>query len=194
MPRRIKPQLHPHLCCEHDRDNLRQRRHCLSLPTTAGSLKKTKPSGSTRTAPPTTAPPRRVAPLLCGRPVRHRPHLWNEFPRQPHGLRRPGLHGAALVRRRPDHARYPPWQPDPRAAHPRGVRPGQRRLPARPELHGAPVPTSGGTTPVMPSSVHLDPTKRYYISILPGDAGNPFPAYTSAPNCFSHARLIPTAA
>jgi len=22
--------------------------------------------------------------------------------------------------------------------------------------------------------VHLDPTKRYYISVLPGDAGNPF--------------------
>jgi hypothetical protein len=42
---------------------------------------------------------------------------------------------------------------------------------------------AGGTAEVMPSSVHLDPTKRYYISILPGDAGNPFPAYTSAPNC-----------
>ena len=26
----------------------------------------------------------------------------------------------------------------------------------------------------MPGSVHLDPTKRYYISILPGDAANPF--------------------
>jgi hypothetical protein len=44
--------------------------------------------------------------------------------------------------------------------------------------------TSGGTTPVNPSSVHLDPTKRYYISILPGDAANPFPGNTSAPtNC-----------
>ena len=29
-------------------------------------------------------------------------------------------------------------------------------------------------TPVMPGSVALDPTKRYYISILPGDAANPF--------------------
>jgi hypothetical protein len=48
-----------------------------------------------------------------------------------------------------------------------------------------PCLTSGGTTPVLPSSVHLDPTKRYYISILPGDAGNPFPAYTSAPNCLT---------
>ena len=38
---------------------------------------------------------------------------------------------------------------------------------------------------MLPSSVHLDPTKRYYISILPGDAGNPFPAYTSAPNCLA---------
>ncbi|HYL15122.1 MAG TPA: hypothetical protein VEV41_18935 [Terriglobales bacterium] len=47
-----------------------------------------------------------------------------------------------------------------------------------------PCLTSGGYTPVLPSSVHLDPTKRYYISVLPGDAGNPFPANTSAPtNC-----------
>src|SRR6266436_832106 len=29
-------------------------------------------------------------------------------------------------------------------------------------------------TPVNPSQVHLDPTKHYYISVLPGDAGNPF--------------------
>jgi hypothetical protein len=48
-----------------------------------------------------------------------------------------------------------------------------------------PCLTSGGTTPVNPSSVHLDPTKRYYVSVLPGDAGNPFPAYTSAPNCLA---------
>ena len=43
--------------------------------------------------------------------------------------------------------------------------------------------SSGGTTYVNPNTIHLDPTKRYYISILPGDAGNPFPAYTAAPNC-----------
>ncbi len=29
-------------------------------------------------------------------------------------------------------------------------------------------------TPVDPSELHLDPTKRYYISVLPGDAANPF--------------------
>ena len=29
-------------------------------------------------------------------------------------------------------------------------------------------------TPVDPSQVVLDPTKRYYISVLPGDAANPF--------------------
>jgi len=47
-----------------------------------------------------------------------------------------------------------------------------------------PCLTSGGTTPVMPSSVHLDPTKRYYISVLPGDAANPFPGNASPPtNC-----------
>jgi hypothetical protein len=53
----------------------------------------------------------------------------------------------------------------------------------RPDPNCATLPclTSGGTTPVMPGSVHLDPTKRYYISVLPGDAGNPFPSNTSAP-------------
>jgi len=40
--------------------------------------------------------------------------------------------------------------------------------------------TSGnGATPVMPGSVALDPTKRYYISVLPGDAANPF--YAASP-------------
>src|SRR5437588_252224 len=34
--------------------------------------------------------------------------------------------------------------------------------------------TAGQQTPVSPGSVHLDPTKRYYISVLPGDAANPF--------------------
>jgi len=35
-----------------------------------------------------------------------------------------------------------------------------------------------------PSQVHLDPTKRYYISVLPGDAGNPFAAgYALPPQC-----------
>src|SRR5713101_7890710 len=29
-------------------------------------------------------------------------------------------------------------------------------------------------TAVDPGQVHLDPTKRYYLSVLPGDAGNPF--------------------
>ena len=37
-----------------------------------------------------------------------------------------------------------------------------------------PDTTGNGMTAVLPSSVHLDPTKRYYISILPGDAANPF--------------------
>jgi len=50
-----------------------------------------------------------------------------------------------------------------------------------------PDPNAGtaaaGSTQVLPSSVHLDPTKRYYISVLPGDAGNPFPSYTQAPGC-----------
>ena len=45
-----------------------------------------------------------------------------------------------------------------------------------------PDTTGNGMTAVMPSQVHLDPTKRYYISILPGDAANPFQAgYTGIP-------------
>ena len=42
-----------------------------------------------------------------------------------------------------------------------------------------------GFIPVNPSQVALDPTKRYYLSILPGDAANPFAAggYTGAPDC-----------
>src|SRR5467141_3720743 len=34
--------------------------------------------------------------------------------------------------------------------------------------------TASQQTAVNPSQVHLDPTKHYYISVLPGDAANPF--------------------
>src|SRR5579864_7653498 len=43
--------------------------------------------------------------------------------------------------------------------------------------------TAAGYTHVMPSQVHLDPSKRYYISVLPGDAGDPFPATVTPPDC-----------
>ena len=44
-----------------------------------------------------------------------------------------------------------------------------------------PDTTGNGSTPVLPSQVALDPTKRYYISVLPGDAADPFTAgYTGA--------------
>jgi hypothetical protein len=36
---------------------------------------------------------------------------------------------------------------------------------------------------LMPSAVHLDPTKRYYISVLPGDAANPFEAANLSATC-----------
>ncbi len=36
---------------------------------------------------------------------------------------------------------------------------------------------------VDPSQVHLDPTKRYYISVLPGDAANPFIDANLTANC-----------
>jgi hypothetical protein len=44
-------------------------------------------------------------------------------------------------------------------------------------------PTGAGMTPVLPGSVYLDPTKRYYISILPGDAANPFNAGFAGGDC-----------
>ena len=37
-----------------------------------------------------------------------------------------------------------------------------------------PDATGNGMTVVLPGQVALDPTKRYYLSILPGDAANPF--------------------
>ena len=46
-----------------------------------------------------------------------------------------------------------------------------------------PDTTGNGLTQVQPGSVHLDPSKRYYISVLPGDAANPFPANVTAPAC-----------
>jgi len=46
-----------------------------------------------------------------------------------------------------------------------------------------PDTTGNGFTAVLPSSVHLDPSKRYYISVLPGDAGDPFPATVTPPDC-----------
>ena len=46
-----------------------------------------------------------------------------------------------------------------------------------------PDTTGNGFTPVLPSTVSLDPAKRYYILVLPGDAANPFPAYLGQPAC-----------
>src|SRR5215469_9240859 len=44
--------------------------------------------------------------------------------------------------------------------------------------------TGSGFTPMFPGSAVLDPAKRYYISILPGDAGVPFQAgYAGPPDC-----------
>ena len=60
-------------------------------------------------------------------------------------------------------------------------------------INGAPVVCDVGNgicrtsaaqqTPVDPSSVALDPSKRYYISILPGDAGNDFTDGNVSNNC-----------
>jgi Bacterial cadherin-like domain len=41
--------------------------------------------------------------------------------------------------------------------------------------------TAQQQTPVNPSQVHLDPTKRYYLSVFAGDAGNSFTAAAGGP-------------
>ena len=41
--------------------------------------------------------------------------------------------------------------------------------------------TAQQQTPVDPSQVHLDPNKRYYISVLPGDAAIPFQTANASP-------------
>ena len=46
-----------------------------------------------------------------------------------------------------------------------------------------PDTTGNGQTAVLPSQVALDPTKRYYISVFPGDAGDPFSAGYSGAGC-----------
>jgi hypothetical protein len=50
-----------------------------------------------------------------------------------------------------------------------------------------PDSTGNGFTQVLPGAVALDPTKRYYISILPGDAANPFTYGYSGGGCQSGA-------
>jgi hypothetical protein len=44
----------------------------------------------------------------------------------------------------------------------------------RPDTSSTTVGAGSGFTATFPSAVHLDPTKHYYLSVLPGDAGNPF--------------------
>jgi hypothetical protein len=43
--------------------------------------------------------------------------------------------------------------------------------------------TGNGFTPNMPSAAHLDPTKRYYLTVFPGDAGNPFANANLSADC-----------
>jgi hypothetical protein len=57
-----------------------------------------------------------------------------------------------------------------------------------------PDTTGMGKTAVLPGQVSLDPTKRYYISILPGDAANPFTYGYSAGGCQNGAANAPAGA
>ncbi len=49
--------------------------------------------------------------------------------------------------------------------------------------NGACRTTATSKTPVLPGQVSLDPTKRYYISVLPGDAADPFIAGNALADC-----------
>ena len=51
--------------------------------------------------------------------------------------------------------------------------------------NGACRTTATSKTPVMPGQVSLDPTKRYYISVLPGDAANAFASGNQTASCSS---------
>jgi hypothetical protein len=54
-----------------------------------------------------------------------------------------------------------------------------------------PDATGNGMTAVLPGQVALDPTKRYYISVLTGDAANPFiGGQTSGPACVKTGNVI----
>jgi uncharacterized repeat protein (TIGR01451 family) len=58
-----------------------------------------------------------------------------------------------------------------------------------------PDTTGNGFTTVLPGAVALDPTKRYYISVFPGDAAQPFIAgYAGPPVCTANAsnQSVPT--
>ena len=72
---------------------------------------------------------------------------------------------------------------DDRAANPAGRMSSQHAVCDVGNGACRPDTTLNGYTAVMPSQVHLDPAKRYYISVLPGDAGNPFPGNATPAAC-----------
>src|SRR5258708_3194198 len=53
--------------------------------------------------------------------------------------------------------------------------------------------TDSQETPVLPSAVYLDPTKRYYISVLPGDGAFPFESGNATPGHGMGGAPIPAA-
>ena len=56
-----------------------------------------------------------------------------------------------------------------------------------------PDATGNGEAILMPGAVHLDPTKRYYISVLPGDAANPFEHTNLTASCTNGSANAPDA-
>ena len=113
-------------------------------PTIAGSSRKTGPSTSTRTA-------RRIRRRPAARPGRrNRADPGRELPYQLHAVRGAGLHGAAVLRRRPDGV----------SAVPVGVRRRQRRLPdhgGRQKTAVMPEPGRSGSDQAL---LHLGPAGR----------------------------------
>ena len=84
----------------------------------------------------------------------HRSDLRNQLPHQLHAGRGDRLHRAAVLRIRPDFRRR------------------NRQCATSATVFAG--PTLSRRPLSIPSQVALDPTKRYYISVLPGDAANPF--------------------
>ena len=103
----------------------------------------------------------------------------DQFPHQLYASGGGWLRGRGFLRSRTNRGRY-----EDDGASSSCLRCGQWCLP-----YSVGPETQAQQIPVDPSQVALDPNKRYYISILPGDSGNPFSAGAGAPVQFD--RTIP---
>src|SRR2546428_10695722 len=53
----------------------------------------------------------------------------------------------------------------------------------RPDTSSSTLGGGSGFAQHLPGEVHLDPTKHYYLTVFPGDAGNPFANANLSADC-----------